>query len=162
VVSPPEWLVVRDVGTETIVYDRRAHRAHCLGRTAAAVWRTWDGRSETGEIARRIGQVLGEPCDETSVRLALQGLRTAGLADTPDTASDTGRESGDCHGRRAALGRVGIASLAVLSIAVHAPAQVAATCLHNGDPCTRSSQCCSSCCNTSSGRCAGGGNCAPP
>jgi len=157
-----EGLIIRDVGTETIVYDPRTHRAHCLGRTAAAVWRMWDSRSETREIAHRVSQALGEPLDETSVRFVLRRLGRAGLVDTHERGSDGAGEKQGRLGRRAALRRVGVASLAVLSIAVRSPAQAAATCLPNGRQCLRSSECCSSCCNSDPGRCTGGGNCVIP
>ena len=156
-------LIARDLGAETIVYDRRTHRAHCLGRTAAAVWRAWDGRSGPGETACRAGQALGEPVDEASVRLVLRRLQRAGLIDRPAGASESGRETGWTLGRRAALrGVAATAGLAVLSVAVRSPAQVAATCLRNGETCSRSSQCCNSCCRERGGgggppHCTGGG-----
>lgn len=157
-------LIVRDVGAETIVYDRRTNRAHCLGRTAAAVWRTWDGRRGRSETLRRVSKALGEPLDEASVRLVLRRLYQAGLIERPAWDSDSSHKTRRTLSRRVALRGVGVAAgLAVLSIAVPSSAQVAATCLPNGRPCSRSSQCCNSCCNDRSGRCGGGGNnCAPP
>lgn len=157
-------LIVREVGAETIAYNLRTNRAHCLGRTAAAVWRTWDGRSGLGETVRRVSEALGEPLDEASVRLVLRRLYQAGLIERPAWDSDSRYKTRRTLSRRVALRGVGVAAgLAVLSIAVPSPAQVAATCLPNGQPCSRSSQCCSSCCNDRSGRCGGGrNNCAPP
>ena len=130
-----DGLIVRDVGVETIVYDLRTHRAHCLGPTAAAVWRQWDGRSGLAEVARRTSEALGEPLDEASVRLVLRRLDRAGLIEGSAWDSGSSRETRRTLGRRVAMRRVGVAAgLAVLSIAVRSPAQVAATCLPNGRP----------------------------
>lgn len=164
VLARHDELIVRKIGTETVIYEPRTHRAHCLGRTAAAVWCAWERRSGVGETALRVSQALGEALDEASVQLVLRRLHRAGLIERPAGGSDSRRETRRAPGRRVALRRVGVAAgLAVLSVAVRSPAQVAATCLPNGRPCSRSSQCCSSCCNENSGRCAGGGpNCARP
>jgi hypothetical protein len=111
-------LIVRDVGAETIVYDLRTNCAHCLGRTAGAVWRTWDGRSGLSETARRGSQALGEPLDEASVRLVLRRLYQAGLIERPAWDSDSSHKTRRALGRRVALRGVGVAAgLAVLSIA---------------------------------------------
>ena len=34
-----EGLIVQEVAEETVVYDQKGHRAHCLNKTAALVWR---------------------------------------------------------------------------------------------------------------------------
>jgi len=152
--------IIRHVGAETIVYDTATHRAHCLGRMAAMVWNEWNGVRTANEIAVRVSQALGEPVDETSVRLALSRLEQAGLV----AESPMARKLEQPLDRRAALrGVAAAAGLTVLSLAVPSPAQVAATCRPKGDPCTRSSDCCTSCCNANSGRCSNGrGNCAVP
>lgn len=163
VVARRNGWIVRDIGAETVVYDLRTHRAHCLGPTAAAVWRAWDGRSAPGEAAHRVSQALGEPLDEASVRLVWRRLQGAGLIEKPARRSDSDDQPLPAPARRVVLRGVGVAAgLAVLSVATRSPAQVAATCLPRGRPCSRSSQCCSSCCNANSGRCSGGGQCAPP
>jgi len=38
-----EDLVIQDIGDEVLVYDLTRHKAHCLNRTAALVWRKCDG-----------------------------------------------------------------------------------------------------------------------
>jgi hypothetical protein len=158
-------LIVRDVGDETIVYDRRTHRAHCLAPAAAAVWRAWDGERGLREVARRAGQARGALLDEASVRRALRRLERAGLIDRSDVAADDGDEARRASGRRAAL-RAVAAGFAVWSLATRSPAQAAATCLPPGRACQRSSECCSDCCNRNSGNCIGAPptnpNCLPP
>lgn len=153
-------LVVRDIGAETVVYDTRTDRAYCMGRIAAAVWREWDGCCSLMELTLRVERSLGEPVDLASVRLASRRLKRAGVILEPMPRTDRSGESQRRHGRRMAVRAVGAAAaLAVLSLAVPSPAQSAATCLPNGRPCSRSSECCSHCCNANAGRCAGGGPC---
>jgi hypothetical protein len=160
-----EDLIVRQVGPETVVYDRRRHRAHCLRPLAAAVWRECDGQRSNAEIAARVSEARGEPVDEIAVQVAVRRLARVGLVEAP-AARSVEADSGAFGavpgaGRREALRRVTVLTgLAVLSIVAPAPAQVA-SCIPNGQgPCTSSAQCCSNCCNAGNNRCKpGGGNC---
>jgi len=158
-------LIVRSVGSETIVYERRTHRAHCLGPVAAAVWQEYCSGGDAAGIAERLSS-RGEPLDQTTVAVALRRLERAGLVEPGldrrlelDAAAPPG--AADEAGRRAALRRVAtLTGLAVLSIVTPAPAQVA-TCLPNGSSCTNSGQCCNACCNAQNFKCTGGGPCLP-
>src|SRR5512134_4020066 len=100
-------LIVRQVGPETVVFDRRRHRAHCLGPLAAAVWRSCDSRLSTAEITRRVSAERGEPVDEIAVRVALRRLERAGLIDGlaswPAEASSGADAAPGGAGRREAL-----------------------------------------------------------
>lgn len=64
---------------ELLVYDRGRGRAHCLNRTAARVWRLWDGRRSIPEIAAELSRELHLPASDDLVRLAVGRLRNAGL-----------------------------------------------------------------------------------
>ena len=156
--SGPPAYVVREVGSETIVYDPRTHQAHCLGPEAAAVWRECDGQRSAAEISERVRLRGGETIDEASVAVALRRLGRAGLLERPARASGRPKASGPgpSAGRRAALRRVAaLAGLTVASLIVPTPEAAAATCTPNqvlGDGgasrCTSSSECCSRCCVT--------------
>src|SRR5690242_4494917 len=74
-----EQLVVQALDGETLVYDLRDHRALCLNRTTALVWRCCDGRTPLDIIAARLHADLDVPADERLVRLALDRLEKAGL-----------------------------------------------------------------------------------
>lgn len=154
--SPP--FVVREVGSETIVYDLRTHQAHCLGPEAAAVWRECDGQRSAPEISERMRLADGRPIDELSVAVALRRLERAGLVEghVPRTAGGPeGRSPGQVAGRRAALRRVAaLAGLAVASVVVPTPEAAAATCtVPAWQPCQTTAQCCpaasgATCCGT--------------
>jgi coenzyme PQQ synthesis protein D (PqqD) len=72
-------LVVRESPEEVLVYDLRRHRAHCLGRTIASVWRRCDGRTTLARIAGAVRKETGVPLDEAAVALAVRRLSRARL-----------------------------------------------------------------------------------
>jgi hypothetical protein len=136
----------RRIGSETIVYDRSAHRAHCLGPIAFTVWRSWEAGAPASEIADLVDEETGERVGVVAVELALRRLRRAGLLRRPDGphAVETPAVGPSNAGRREALRRVAtLAGLAVASIAVPAPEAAAATCTRQvGQSCQLSSECC--------------------
>ena len=67
-------LVVRELAEEVLVYDEGAHRAHCLNRTAALVWKHCDGKTTVSGIAGRVGAELSAPVSDEVVWLALDQL----------------------------------------------------------------------------------------
>lgn len=66
-------LLIRELKDEVILYDAATKRAHCLNRTAAAVWRLCDGQTNVTEIA----QVLRQ--DERMVWMTLHELEESGV-----------------------------------------------------------------------------------
>jgi len=119
-----EGLLIRELPDELLVYDQADHRAHCLNRTAATVFRHADGTRTAAEIARLVAPegADGEP----AVAEALARLAEAGLLERrPPLASPS---------RREALRRVGLGAAvllpAVASVVVPSPAEAAATCIY--------------------------------
>jgi hypothetical protein len=125
-------LLVRVVGNEALVYDLERHHAHCLNRTAAAVFRLADGRRSVAEIAALAGDGRATPAAEENVRLALEKLAAARLV-APGRARAADPE------RREALRALGLGAAllapTVASLLVPAPAEAAASCLRQ-DRCT--------------------------
>src|SRR5574341_33574 len=72
-------LVVQEVSDEVLVYDLDRHKAHCLNRTAALVWRHCDGRTTVAEMAALLRNELGCPVEEAVVWSALDRLGRAHL-----------------------------------------------------------------------------------
>lgn len=72
-------LLIEEFPDETLVYDLRRDRAHCLNRTASLVWRACDGRTQVKEIAGRLASEAGLPADEALVWMALTRLEKARL-----------------------------------------------------------------------------------
>lgn len=72
-------LVVRELAEEVLVYDEDSHRAHCLNRTAALVWKHCDGRTAVAGIADRVGERLSASVSDEVVWMALDQLDERGL-----------------------------------------------------------------------------------
>jgi Coenzyme PQQ synthesis protein D (PqqD) len=134
-----ERLIVREIDSETLVYDRARDAASCLNEFAARVWRECDGETSVAAIAAALGE------DERAVWLALHQLTkaqllTEAIAFPPDMSA--------AKSRREVAGRLGLGAAAlVASIVAPMPAQ-AASCLPAHAHCTHGSQCCSGFCAT--------------
>ncbi|MCH8145362.1 MAG: PqqD family protein [Gemmatimonadetes bacterium] len=72
-------LVVEELPDETLVYDLKRHKAHCLNRTSALVWQHCDGRTTVAEVAALLERQLKIPADEAVVWMALDRLGRAHL-----------------------------------------------------------------------------------
>ena len=133
-------LVTRDLGDELLVYDLERHKAYCLNRVARQVFRHCDGDTTIHDMAVRIGDALGMPVDEQSVRLGLLRLEKAHLLEHP--VGLTLRAS-----RREALRNLGRAAMVVvplvtaITVPTSAQAQATGVCPTQGKPCTNTAQC---------------------
>jgi hypothetical protein len=67
------------VGGETLVYDTRRHKMHCLGPLVARVWRACTGRRTIAQVAESVSSGRGRAADAAAVELALLRLRRARL-----------------------------------------------------------------------------------
>lgn len=74
-----DGLVVQELPEEVLVYDLDRHKAHCLNRTAALVWRHCDGQTTVAELANLLRRELKLTVDEAVVWLALDRLGRAHL-----------------------------------------------------------------------------------
>ena len=78
-------LHVEELQDETLVYDLERHRARCLNRTAALVWRHCDGQTSVAEVAALLDEQSATPTDEAVVWMALDRLGRANLLNEPVT-----------------------------------------------------------------------------
>ncbi len=78
-------LVVEELPDETLVYDLKRHKARCLNRTAALVWRHCDGQTSVADVAALLEEQLATPTDEAVVWMALDRLGRAHLLGEPVT-----------------------------------------------------------------------------
>ena len=141
-----EGLVVRELEEEVLVYDLERHRAVCLNRAAARVWRRCDGRTDVAGLARALGAEAGGPLGEEVVWLALEQLaRDHLLCEAVRRPASGARVT-----RRELIRRLGLAAAAslplVTSVVAPTPAQAASP-LGSGQPCTASAQCASGVCS---------------
>ena len=142
----------REFGDEVLVYDLQRDVGHCLNSTAAAAWKLCDGNNSPSQIARVLSRQLSAQINESVVLQALDQLADARLLVEPEAPVE--RPS-----RRVAIRRIGTAAAIALPwiTSIVAPtAARAASCLHNGQPCTDNVQCCSLVCHPVAHRCVGG------
>lgn len=152
-------LVVQEMVDETLVYDLKKHKAHCLNKTAATVWKYCDGSTTITDIAHQMEKEFDCPIDREVILLSLDRLASARLLDTES------HQALKRITRRDVLRRVGIGAAIALPLvtSIIAPeAAQAATCKPLDAICAKSSECCSGCCRTVGGvnLCkTGGGQC---
>lgn len=145
---PADELIVEELPNELLVYDIKRSRAHCLNASAAAVFRSCDGKSSIREIARRAG------VEEKVVELAVDELSAAQLLEESDHAPSYLRTS-----RRRALKKMAMIAGAAVVIpmvqSIVAPSVAeASSCAPSGAACTSNAQCCSHSCGFGQpGRC---------
>jgi Coenzyme PQQ synthesis protein D (PqqD) len=143
-----DGLVINDLPEETVVYDRESHKAHCLNRTAALVWRRCDGRTVPAQIARSLREELQAPVSEDLVWYALEQLgKDELLAENFQRPARAVQLS-----RRELVKRLGLAAVVALplitTIVAPTPVQAAASnCVDcNGILCCPPAQCVSGAC----------------
>jgi hypothetical protein len=112
-----DGLIVEKFADETLVYDLRRHKAHCLNSTAALVWRRCDGRTTVAEVAATLQQELSVPASEAVVWMALERLARAQLMMTRVTVP----ESRARRTRRALIRAAGISLLLPVVESIVAP-----------------------------------------
>lgn len=139
-------LIVKDVDTETLVYDIESDKAHCLNDTAARVWKSCDGRTTVSEIAKQLSSNLDQPVDESVVWLALDQLEKFKLLDKAPAkpAFMAGMT------RRQMVARLGIAAIAIPSIvsivSPTASAQTSCFPVGSNNCCVNPNECCAGTC----------------
>lgn len=102
-----DGLVVKVLSDEVLVYDLERHKAHCLNRSAALVWRHCDSRTLVSKVATLLGTELERAADEELVRLALDELRKANLL---RAVANPQTESARRVSRRALIRKLGVAA----------------------------------------------------
>ncbi len=102
---------LQQVETETLLYDERSHKAWCLNRSSACIWRLCDGDNAIPQIAAAASAELGSPVSEDLVLLTLTELRNQDLLQ-PDSFMPIS----DGLTRRQMMGRAGLAAAALLPV----------------------------------------------
>ncbi len=115
-------LVVQELADEVLVYDLNRHKAHCLNRTAALVWRHSDGRTGAAEMAALLQQELKSPVDEAVVWLALDRLGRAQLLREPANPPAVAAR----YTRREVMRKMGLIGAALVPIVTSIVARTAA------------------------------------
>lgn len=110
-----EDLVVEVLPDETLVYDLKRDKAHCLNPTAALVWSRCDGATSVSEMAALLETELGVPANHSVVWMALDRLGRKNLLEDPVELP----EKAESYSRREMMRTLGrVAGLTLLLPAV--------------------------------------------
>jgi hypothetical protein len=144
-VARTESLIVKEVDGETLVYDLKTDKAHCLNETAARVWKNCDGHNNVSEIAEVLSRESNSSVKDEVVWLALDQLEKFNLLE--DAPAKPAFLVGMT--RRQMVARLGIAAVAlpaIISIVSPTPAS-AASGFSPGTCCINPADCSSNQCN---------------
>ena len=146
-VARQQNLVIQEMTDETLVYDLKTNKAHCLNKTAAAVWKSCDGNNTIAEIAGLIKGTNGAAVGEDFIWLAIDQLNEKNLLAEEMPAKFNGQT------RREVIKKVGLAAIVALPIVT---SLVAPTVASAGSQCATGTTCT---CTLSSPCPSGGGTC---
>ncbi len=105
-------LTIEQLPSETVVYDHKRHRVHCLNHSTSFIWACCDGRTTIEDMAARLPE-SGLPPDPDIVRHALKALERARLLASRPAALDATLPS-----RRMLVRRLGAAAGSVALLPV--------------------------------------------
>ena len=126
-----ENIVLQNVANETLVYDIKSNRAHCLNESSALIWKMCDGKTSVSEMAAQLSKQLKAVITEEYVSVAVDQLKRENLLDNADEIQSGYKGLS----RRDVIRRVGMTSIIALPMisAVVAPSSVSAqSCLAIG------------------------------
>jgi Coenzyme PQQ synthesis protein D (PqqD) len=131
-----EQLVIKELADETLIYDERGHKAHCLNQTAAFVWKHCDGHTSVAQLARLLEKHTKAAVSEQVVWFALRQLdQSQLLKESAPKPAPTSHMT-----RRALIRNLGIAAAITVPLvtSIVAPTATEAqtrTCAGNREPC---------------------------
>lgn len=102
---------LQEIGTETLIYDERTHKAWCLNQSAGCIWRLCDGQNTVAQVAAKAAVELGSPISEDLVLVNLVELQQQHLLQED---SIPGLPEG--ISRREMISRSGLAAAALLPV----------------------------------------------
>jgi hypothetical protein len=163
-VARKEGLEVQVLADEVLVYDLDRHRAHCLNKIAALVWRHCDGKTSRSETARTLEKKLPGPADEELVDFTLAELRKNHLLEGPSSLDERVYSRREFAKKLKKLGLAATVMMPVVSSLVSPTPAYALSCVPNNGcagqpdctPCVNPGGSCTGtwlCCN---------GNCVAP
>jgi hypothetical protein len=97
-----ELISVQQIGTETLIYDERRHRAFCLNESSSVVWQLADGERTVAQISAAASAQIKTPVSEDLVMFAIAELRKDGLVEPAPV-----EEGSPAISRRVLLRRLG-------------------------------------------------------
>lgn len=117
-----ENIVVQNMPDETLVYHKEHNTAHCLNKTAAAIWKHCDGTLTIAEIADRAARDLNATVNDEMVWSAIEQFERENLMQ-----GKLARPAGTGGiNRRELMRRVGLAAVVAVPLVTSIVAPTAA------------------------------------
>jgi len=140
-----EALVVHELPEEMLVYDLERHKAFCLSKNLAWIWRHCTGQRTPGQIARALEAEVGAPVGEDMMGVALHRLSKAHLLREPIGPPASGARSSRRQLLRhaATLGGLTILAISAPTVGQAATCLPAGTCVNSGCKDATGRICCS-------------------
>jgi Coenzyme PQQ synthesis protein D (PqqD) len=153
-----EALVVHELPEEVLVYDLERHKAFCLTKNIAWIWRHCTGRRTPEQIAHALEAEIGAPVGEDVVRVALHRLGKVRLLREPITSPAGGARSSrrELLKRAAMLGGLTIFAISAPTVGQAATCRPAGVCVNNHCTDAQGRTCCSNNCKQNSAVCGTG------
>lgn len=128
-------LLLQEMDQELLIYDLKRHKAYCLNRTAALIWKHCDGANSSEDLRRLLEKDLQTTVPPEAVRLGLVRLASLGLLNNGTERRRPGPS------RREALVKAGKAAAwllpVVTAMVAPTPAAAATRCpARTGQSCT--------------------------
>ena len=112
---------IQRIGTETLLYDERRHKAFCLNESSAVIWTLATGEFTIAQIGAAASLQLKTQVSDEFVLFAIEELRRDGLIEPSSIAG--GRP---ILSRRAMLQRLGVGGAMLLPVVAAIVAPTAA------------------------------------
>jgi hypothetical protein len=148
-----ESLIIKELADETLVYDTRSDKAHCLNPTAALVWKNCDGKRTVDQLRELMESDAGTAVPEEMIWLALDQLKQFSLLET--TVNKPSYFASMSRRQMVRLATAAAIAAPVIFSIVAPGAAEAQSKVPPGGCCTTNSNCISN-------NCANGGTCPPP
>ena len=111
-------IIVEELPGETVIFDKKNNKVHCLNAIALTVWTNANGKRSIADLANIVAAESGNPCDEALIESAVNQLAGAGLLEGANTEKLLSRRD---VGRKLAL--AGSCAALVATITAPTPAK---------------------------------------
>jgi Coenzyme PQQ synthesis protein D (PqqD) len=139
-------LLTEEIDGELLIFDVLSNRAHCLNRSAAAIWQHCDGSRSLGALATHLFPALERTEGEQLVRVGVERLRRRRLLEDSTVEPMVDLSKRHMIKKMAMMAAAaGIAAPIVSSVLAPTPAY-AVSCLPRGMVCSSGVNCCSGSC----------------
>ena len=139
-----EKLLIEEVAGELLIYDEANNRAHCLNKSAAAIWKHCNGSRSIDELAEHLFPSLEAADALRVVSVGVERLRRRKLLESSPRVVDLSKR--DLLKKVAILATAAGIAAPLISSVMAPTSAYAFSCFPTGASCTSFAECCSQAC----------------